>query len=273
VVPPRWRLILGRGAPAVPRIAATPGALNMAVDHALLESVQAGGPPVLRLYTWEPACLSLGRNQHARGLYDPGRLAQAGVDVVRRPTGGLAVLHDRELTYCVLAPAPLLGGARAAYRLINAALVDGLRRIGVPAGVALTGAAPNPRRDAADPCFQAPAGGEVVVAGRKLIGSAQRCERRTILQHGSILLGGSQAAVLALLQHPGHGADDAGRSVTMAELLGREPAAAEVAPAIAAGFERRCGIRLAPDSLTDEEDIRAKALQDVYGAPHWTWRH
>jgi lipoyl(octanoyl) transferase len=245
----------------------------MAIDQALLESVQAGARPVLRLYTWEPACLSLGRNQHARGLYDPDRLAEAAVDVVRRPTGGLAVLHDRELTYCVLAPADLLGGARASYRLINEALVDGLRGMCVQAEVALSGAALDPRRNAADPCFQAPAGGEVVVAGRKLVGSAQRCERRTILQHGSILLGGSQAAVLGLLQRPGQGAPAESRAVTMAELLGREPAAADVAAAVAAGFERRCGIRLAPDSLTDEEDVRAQALQDVYGAPHWTWRH
>ena len=86
----RWRLI--DTAPA-------PGAWNMAVDEALMERVRGGGAPVLRFYRWEPACLSLGRNQPATGAYDAAAIAARGVDVVRRPTGGRAVLHHRELTY------------------------------------------------------------------------------------------------------------------------------------------------------------------------------
>src|SRR4028119_220945 len=101
----RWRLIDTPPAP---------GAWNMAVDEALAESVRQGGLPVLRLYRWSPRCLSLGRNQPARGRYDTAALAARGIDVVRRPTGGRAVLHDRELTYCAALPAALLGGPRPA---------------------------------------------------------------------------------------------------------------------------------------------------------------
>jgi lipoyl(octanoyl) transferase len=278
---PDWRLIPAAGSPAAC------GARNMAVDHALLHAVQRGAAPVLRLYRWEPPCLSLGRNQHAAGLYDEARLHTLGIDVVRRPTGGLAVLHDRELTYCVAVPADELGGPRAAYHLINRALVAGLRRLGVDAMVAGPAPAPDPRHDAAAPCFQAPAAGEVVAGGRKLVGSAQRCERRVLLQHGSVLLDGSQAAVVALQRQPvaagpaAAGGPEAWAEarvarpagpVTLRELLGRVPAWDELAAALAAGFEEACGIRLAPGGLTVEEETRAARLETTYADAAWTWR-
>jgi lipoyl(octanoyl) transferase len=266
-----WRLILGAGDGAALRPA--PGSRNMAVDHALLDSVKSGGRPVLRLYLWEPACLSFGRNQHARGLYDAARLAAAGIDVVRRPTGGLAVLHDRELTYCVAAPARLLGGPRAAYQAINQALVAGLQQLGVPALVAAAGAGPDPRRDAAAPCFQAPAAGEVVAAGRKLVGSAQRCEEHALLQHGSILLDGSQDAVAGLLQGV---AQPAGRgaagSVTLRDLLGAAPDNAVLVAAVVEGFAAVLGTCLAQGLLDPEERARAETLEVVYAGADWTWR-
>jgi len=128
-----WRLIddtVARAGPA-----------NMAIDQALLESVQAGGRPALRFYRWRPACLSFGRNQPARGLCDPARAAARGVDIVRRPTGGLAVLHDRELTYAAVLPVGLLGSPRETYRALNRALVEVLRRLGLPAELAPAGGA------------------------------------------------------------------------------------------------------------------------------------
>jgi lipoyl(octanoyl) transferase len=298
-----WRLILGAGSVADAGMSgAVPGpargARNMAVDHALLESVQQGGRPVLRLYRWDPPCLSFGRNQRTLGIYDEARIRAAGVDVVRRPTGGLAVLHDRELTYCVLAPADALGGPRRAYQLINSALVAGLATLGVPAAVAGAGSAPNPIGDAAAPCFHAPAAGEVVALGRKLVGSAQRCEGRTLLQHGSILLDGSQAAVLDMLgdavmrgRGGGSGSGSAGGSgeavlasgmgasvtgasgaVTLREILGEVPAWDSLIHAITAGFERVCGTRLAPDPLARTEDARADRHEIVYAGAAWTWR-
>lgn len=244
----------------------------MAVDAALLESVQRTGLPVLRLYTWEPACLSFGRNQRAAGVYDEGRARAAGIDIVRRPTGGLAVLHDHELTYCVLAPLHLLGGPRGSYAAINRALVEGLRLLGVPAAQAEGTRGRGPSHAAAEPCFQAPAPGEVVAHGRKLVGSAQRCERGALLQHGSILLAGSQTRVLDLLaaaagEPPAHDG-----SIALRELLRSEPAAADVASAVCRGFECVSGTRLAPGTLTDEEHERTGNLIALYDSPEWTWR-
>jgi lipoyl(octanoyl) transferase len=269
-----WRLILGAG---TGDLQAASGALNMAVDQALLESVQEGSPPALRLYLWQPACLSFGRNQFARGLYDPGRARAAGIEIVRRPTGGLAVLHDQELTYSVAAPLRLFGGPRAAYAAINCALVDGLRTLGVPAALAPAGPRREPFAAAAQPCFQAAATGEVVAHGRKLVGSAQRAERGTLLQHGSILLDGTQADVLRLLvigaptTDPGVGAGAGAGSITLRD-LGLVPSRDELVRGIMAGFLGLCGTRLAPETLARGEGARVAVLEDHYRAVTWTWR-
>lgn len=258
-----WRL-LGSDGP-------NPGAVNMAIDEALVEAVQRGAPAAIRFYTWTPACLSLGRNQAARGIYDPVRIAAAGVDVVRRPTGGLAVLHDRELTYSVVAPLASLGGPRAAYAAINRALVLGLRDLGIQAEQAVGGAARGPVTEAAEPCFQSPATGEITARGRKLVGSAQRCERGVLLQHGSILLSGSQARVRDLLFEQDHTSVSDG-SVTLEELIGRVPALPDLEAALRGGFERMFGTRLAPGTLDRDEDDRVHELTGRYRSDEWTWR-
>src|SRR5690606_10060386 len=109
------------------------GAYNMAVDEALMDSVREGGAAVLRFYRWEPACLSLGRNQPAAEWYDRQEIARRGLDVVRRPTGGRAVVHGRELTYSVVTPERMLGTLRRSYATINRAFLTGLQRLGVDA--------------------------------------------------------------------------------------------------------------------------------------------
>jgi lipoate-protein ligase A len=181
------------------------GARNMARDVAMLEAVADGeAPPTVRLYGWKPPCLSLGRHQGIEAA-DLEFCRAEGIDVVRRPTGGRALLHHLELTYAVIAPlseGPLPRGLQEAYRTICAALVRAVRTLGVDAE--LTGGEvnlqlPNPKTTI--PCFEAPAGGEVVVAGRKLIGSAMRAHGGAILQHGAILLdwdGRLQAGAMGL---------------------------------------------------------------------------
>jgi len=108
----------------------------MAVDEALLARARATGEAAFRVYTWLRPTLSLGRHQAARGLYSPERAATLGVDVVRRPTGGRAVLHAREVTYSVAAPAAPGEALGAAYARVNHVLLDGLRRLGVDAHLA-----------------------------------------------------------------------------------------------------------------------------------------
>jgi len=256
----RWRLIDTPPAP---------GAWNMAVDEALAASVAAGGAPVLRFYRWDPACLSLGRNQPARGRYDLAALAAAGIDVVRRPTGGRAVLHRRELTYSVAAPVALLGPQRQAYAAINRALVAGLRRLGADASLQpATGVhAPHP---SLAPCFAEPVEGEVVAAGRKLVGSAQRLLGSVLLQHGSLPLHDDQAAVAALVV----GRDDSAAEAppaTLAGVLGREPVWHELTAALAAGWEERFPAVLSPDTLTEAEHAAVREAEARYAGPAWTW--
>lgn len=282
-----------------PTIRPANGATNMAVDAALLESVRAGGPPTLRFYRWSPATLSFGRNQPARGLYDADRARDRGIAFVRRPTGGQAVLHDDELTYAVAVPVDVLGRPREAYRAINEALVAGLRRLGLPATLARAAVPAGPEGDGgaaplrpeppdwAAACFRSPAEGEVTVRGAKLVGSAQRYERGAILQHGSILVGGSQAGAESLLvpaataASPAVGSGVETRSegepgdpgwTTIEAELGRRLSWGEMVEAFVAGWTAVIGTALAPGPLSDQELARVRRLREHFASPGWTWR-
>jgi lipoate-protein ligase A len=255
-----------------------PGAWNMALDEALATSVRGGAAPVLRVYRWSPACLSLGRNQPARGRYDEAALRARGLHVVRRPTGGRAVLHDRELTYSVAVPEAVLGSPRETYAAVNRALVAGLRLLGVPARLQpRTGRRAPPPSLA--PCFQEPVEGEVVASGRMLVGSAQRRDRGVILQHGSLLLENDQREVRGLLVGSAEssastggaaeGADEA--PATLAGLLGVVPPWEELVGALAAGWEASTGARLVRAEPSPAEVEAAREAAERYGSAAWTW--
>lgn len=244
-----------------------PGARNMAVDEVLMASGRAGRV-TLRLYRWEPGCLSFGRNQTARGRYDGDRARTMGFDVVRRPTGGRSVLHHRELTYAVTAPADW-GSLKEVYLRINRALAAGLRRLGVDARVhgGSDGPAPRPVVRA---CFRDPLPGEVTADGRKLVGSAQWRDAGAVLQHGSILLHNDQELVERLRVDGPPVAEVP--AVGLAELLGAEPDPRELEAALEAGFEETLGRPLARGALAPEEEERAAERRARYEDPGWTWR-
>lgn len=157
----------------------------MEADVALLEDTVRLGNASLRLYRWNPPTLSVGRNQPLEGL------ATDGIAVVRRPTGGQAVWHEHEVTYAVAAPIDVFGSLRTAYCEIHTRLAAALRELGVNAVLAPTRQAVRPSARPGS-CFASPAGGEILVDGRKLVGSAQVRRGDAFLQHGSILLDGSQ---------------------------------------------------------------------------------
>lgn len=283
---PVWDLLLGDGGSVdATGIPALSGPENMALDELLLRRVRDGGRPVLRLYGWQPACLSLGRNQPARGLLDAGIAARKGVDIVRRPTGGLAVLHERELTYAVAVPVGVLGSPRETYRRLSAALAAALERLGVaaevvssrsPAAVRAPGSGPQHYLGTAAleaRCFGTAAPGEVAVGGRKLVGSAQRREGRVLLQHGSILLEEDQDDVFELFGDEAvRFTGNVDRPATLGGLLGSVPAEAALVHAMVAGVEDTIGIRLADSALSPEDRERLPALVERYGSPEWTWR-
>ena len=184
----------------------------MVADDALLDEAERNGTRLLRLYRWDPPTLSVGRNQSIEGL------ASGAVPIVRRPTGGQAVWHEHEVTYAVAAPIATFGSLRGAYREVHGRLAQALRSLGVDATLAsLPAGRPSERRLAA--CFAASVGGETLVHGRKLVGSAQVRRRGAFLQHGSILLDGAQPFA-------------GNEATTLAAVLGRAVGFEEVAAAI-----------------------------------------
>ena len=164
----------------------------MAVDQALLASANADGQVTLRFYRWAPATLSLGYFQVAdqRREHPPS----SHCDLVRRTTGGGAILHDRELTYSLCVPCTnrLSSSHQALYLQVHGAVIEALRDWGIEATLYSAG-----ERAAANPpflCFQRRSPGDIVLNGVKICGSAQRRLNAAILQHGSILLARSEFA-------------------------------------------------------------------------------
>jgi lipoate-protein ligase A len=207
------------------------GAENMALDEALLDDAGRSGRAFLRLYCWDPPTLSFGRNEPTVALYDQDQIERRGIAVVRRPTGGKAVWHEHELTYAVAAPIAKFGSLRGAYRTIHTRLAAALRSLG--ADVVLASGRPAVRpSDRATACFASPVGGEILVGGRKLVGSAQVRRGAAFLQHGSILLGGSQLIVSAVSRRPSAVSGE----TTLAAVLGRPVAFDELSAAIIAAW-------------------------------------
>ena len=265
------------------RLVITPpldGAMNMAIDHAILEAVIAGHtPPTLRLYAWQPACLSLGYAQPFADV-DVERLAAAGWDVVRRMTGGRAILHADELTYSVAMPgdhALVAGDIVSSYRRLSGALVAGLRMLGVT---------PQADQRATDlthsgpVCFEVPSHYEITVHGKKLIGSAQVRKFGGVLQHGAIPLEGNITRVVDVLAF----ADEAQRererarlrrrALTLSAAVGRPVGWEEAAAIVTRGFQNTFAIVFSTEMLSADESARAEELRATqYASDEWTRRH
>ncbi len=234
------------------------GAWNMAVDEALLESVQQRGDPVLRLYRWRGPWLSLGYGQR----FDAHRLERcraAGVGVVRRVTGGRAVLHGGDLTYALVAPeSELPPGLRASYGLVCRALGRGLDRIGVSARVDPAGG-PGSHRTAFD-CFREPAEDELCAGGLKLAGSAQRRAGGGVLQHGSLRVRPDSAVARSAA-----GLEE-GVATSLRE-LGCEVSLDELVEALSGAFSEVLGVPLEKGQLDGSESRRAQQLSEQRPEP------
>ncbi len=223
------------------------GAYNMAVDEELLARAQAGEKiPVLRLYAWNPPAVSLGRFQKIEEAVNVDACKKLGFDIVRRITGGRAVLHLHELTYSVIArsddplfPPNVLG----TYKVIAAGLVAGLKNLGIPAEMVSRGSRLSHlvNKHAKDPaCFSSPSWYEIVVNGKKIIGSAQRRLSGAFLQHGSILIDYDPSLEAEVIR--GSGSTCGVTSIT--EQLGTGTPLQEIKNAVKRGFAAALGISL-----------------------------
>jgi len=238
-VTPAWRLLV-----CDPQ----PGDWNMAVDDMLLEQAVQQSRPTLRLYSWDEPTLSLGYFQSLEDIPPEHRDHRP---IVRRATGGGAILHDRELTYSLATPKGLLDGAEL-YALANQAILRATSRLGAEAQVRgpLRGL-----RAQRGPffCFARPGSTDIIARDRKLAGAAQRRTGGGILQHGSILLTGDEPGTIALN-----------------ELTGRPVALDELAAELVLGFQELLNVRFEPSDLTAAEKQRAEQIRlRRYGNANW----
>jgi lipoate-protein ligase A len=264
-----WRLIPYRKADA---------AENMAVDEAIFRRyLRAGVPPTLRFYGWQTPTVSLGHFQDASREIDREACRRLGVAIVRRPTGGRAVLHEDELTYAVIAgsgsslfPADI----QETYRLISRCIIAGLREAGIAAEMK---AEPRPVQEPrAAACFAVPSRYELLVAGRKICGAAQMRSRGAFLQHGSLLMRFDPARTCAVLlphQDPERQIRRLRDAVTaVAEHAASPVGEAALSLSLVRACERLLGVRLTEGALTPaEEALRDELVQRKYGCESWNW--
>ncbi|MDX9991410.1 MAG: lipoate--protein ligase family protein [Anaerolineales bacterium] len=266
-----WRLILDEPAS---------GAWNMAVDEAILVHAGRGdSAPTLRLYAWQPACLSLGYAQPYADV-DESRLTAQGWEVVRRPTGGRAILHTDELTYsvCTSPHEPLMEGTvLESYNRIASGLLAACHSLGLP--VSMEPHAPPAAAAQGAVCFEVPSAYEIVLDGKKLIGSAQARKREGILQHGSLPLHGDLTRIVQALAFENESIRENSalrllkRATTAETHLERRVTWETAAQALVRAFEQQLGLNFERGQLSGAEKAHAQELvQTKYAHPAWTGR-
>lgn len=270
-----WRLI--RTPPAR-------GAWNMAVDEMILKFVVQGSSlPTLRLYDWEPACLSLGYAQPVSDVLLE-KLELDGYDLVRRATGGRAILHIDELTYSVIGPQDeprLKGGVLESYRILSTALLQALHLLVIPAhsDEKSKSGQEGGRKNENPVCFEVPSNYEITVDGKKLIGSAQARRKGGVLQHGTFPLYGDITRIVNYLNFPDEASRSAAadrlkqRALTAQGAIGEAPTWEIAADAFESAFKDRLNLVLHQEVLSPQEEHRVEELmEEKYANPEWTGR-
>jgi len=256
------------------------GAWNMAVDEAILEHIGGGAsPPALRLYAWDPPCLSLGQAQPFANV-DLSRLRERGWEVVRRLTGGRAILHTDELTYSVIAPNDepcVAGSVLESYNRLAQALLLAVRKLELP--VEMKEGKPDENESDNPVCFEVPSTYEITVDGRKLIGSAQARRKEGVLQHGSLPLRGDLSLICQALAFENESAREQAserllrRATTVESALGWAVDWDTAAQAFVHAFEAQLGLTLERGELSANEISRTEELvREKYDHPSWTER-
>jgi lipoyl(octanoyl) transferase len=268
-----WRLLLTPPAS---------GSWNMAVDEAVLEAIGSGASlPTLRLFAWQPPCLSLGYAQPAADV-DRSALMMRGWDLVRRSTGGRAILHTDELTYSVIASLKeprVYGKVLESYQRLSLALLSALHKMGLQARADKDPVLPVSNQPSGPVCFEVPSNYEITVQGKKLIGSAQARRREGVLQHGSLPLTGDLTRITQVLVFPDEiSRQTAGtrlleRAVTVETCLGHTISWQDASQAFICGFEQALDLYFEVTDLTHQEKERADQLvTEKYAHPQWTLR-
>ncbi|GGE26360.1 octanoyltransferase LipM [Pullulanibacillus camelliae] len=253
---------------------------NMAFDETLLNWVHQGRlKPILRFYGWNPAALSLGYFQKTKNRIDVDATKRHGFDIVRRPTGGLAVLHDKELTYSVIiseSHPKMPSSITQAYRVLSQGLLKGYQALSISAELAEPENIPGKSGTAV--CFEEPSWYELVIDGRKAAGSAQTRQKGVILQHGSIPLEIDDNVLFDLFAFPNEKIRARARkafgdkAVAINQILELPVSLEEVKTAFKKGFEEGLEIKLVP--YEPEKELLEEARQlakEKYENPEYTF--
>ncbi len=266
-----WRLLITDPAP---------GPWNMAVDEAVARCAADGlSPTTLRFYQWQPGAVSLGRHQPLADI-DREQVERLGYGLVRRPTGGRAILHIDELTYSIAGRAEdeaLQGAVLDSYNRLSEGLVLGLRRLGLEAAKAPATNRAGP--DVSPVCFEVPSAYEIIIGPHKIMGSAQSRRGGYVLQHGSLPLHGEITRLVEVLA-VGEEAEREGlrqtlrqRAATVETLLGRRVTFWEAATVLIDGLSSALGIDLEPGELTPAElDLAHRLEAETFAHPAWLER-
>ncbi|HSA94503.1 MAG TPA: biotin/lipoate A/B protein ligase family protein [Acidobacteriota bacterium] len=249
-----------------------PGAWNMAVDEFLFQRAGDDSATYLRFYQWALPTVSLGYAQTAARVVDAAFCRRHGVDIVRRPTGGKLVLHHGEATYAVASSdvETFTDTLRDSYQRISKALLKGLELMGLTPSLAET--SPPFYAKGTMPCFAFPARDEIEIAGKKIVGSAQKRTGALFLQHGSIPMRKDEG-LLASVSTPGKTPEREAGMTSIGEALGRTVEFAWVAERLCAGFSEFFGVELEPLALGPEDMASITTLCDTrYATDAWTFR-
>ncbi len=255
--------------------------MNMALDEAILSACEAGtAPPTLRVYGWQPPALSLGYAQRVDKEVNTDACRRYGIDIVRRPTGGRAVLHDDEVTYSVVMPITLHDGTRTLtehYHLIGRALAAALAHLGLEVRLARPQRAVKERQAPSPACFAALSRYELSVEGKKLVGSAQKRGQQALLQHGSIPLSLDRQRLFQCLRVPPEQrhalVEEAYTTMTAVHEAATTPiGAADIHAALRHGFAATLATPVIEGEVQPQEWQMARELYATkYATP--TWNH
>ncbi|MFQ5900177.1 MAG: biotin/lipoate A/B protein ligase family protein [Thermodesulfobacteriota bacterium] len=245
---------------------------NMALDETLLLACNKGlSPPTLRFYTWDPPAVSIGYAQNPCKEINIIELCKrSGMPLIRRITGGRAILHhNRDLTYALVLRGergPKKVSVTESYKMVNICLVNALQSIGIKAGLRFRKEVV--LKEKSSFCFRTPANNDIIISGKKVVGSAQRRLERAFMQHGSIILFPPPDDLIKVFKGLSAGSDDSftwlNRHTTKAIDI------VELHKTILKGFEKGMKIRFFKDGLMEHEvKLKERLLKEKYLKDEW----
>ena len=268
------------------------GFMNMAIDEAIMIAHREGlVPPTIRFYQWSPPSVSLGYFQDLQKEIDVDVCQDMGIDIVRRPTGGKAVLHDKELTYSFIIKEnhPLVNDSiLETYKKISGGMIRGLSYLGITAEIVplreklKSESLPKGEKseihhsDFKSICFSVPSQYEVQVEGKKIVGSAQVRKREIVLQHGSLLIELEKDKLFSVFNFPSAQIRERFKTrfnaTSLEEILKRKINFSELSEILPRGFEEEFGVRLVEGKLTEQEEkISKELLENKYSTYEWNY--